>query len=261
MELKKSFKELDLKISELMNQPYFRYYLNTLPNQKILIESIDIILEEIRTTLKENDLYIFNHYEVLVENYYSSLNFYEEQIEHSSIFITQELLKFMRVKSFSDEPLYTALFNINTNLENVISEVPSDIELNISISDDVDFNIDYQNLNNEDKLILLHDIFNNLKILKEQYCKENSNSKLEKFFLLLSYQIQETEIYDDKAISRNYDEIFENMKSIEKIFLDLGYLNNDEEVTKVPSKIVNKEGTFDLVKEFEKLEYKERKEK
>lgn len=95
MELRESLEKLRLQIIDLKEQEYFQYYLTSLSNQIDVAENIEIVLDEIQSTLKENDLYLSSHYEVLVENYYSLLNFYEEILDSSSWFSTKEILQMM----------------------------------------------------------------------------------------------------------------------------------------------------------------------
>lgn len=92
MELRDSLKSLELKMLSLISQKSFICYVESLVNSNDVKDNIIIVMDEIRATLKENDLYVLNHYDVLVENYYSLLNFYEEMVDKASWFATQEVL-------------------------------------------------------------------------------------------------------------------------------------------------------------------------
>lgn len=248
MELRESLENLELKILDLMIQPYFKYYLNTLINKVDLKENIDIVLDEIRSTLKENDLYILNHYELLVENYYSLLNFYEEQLEESSKFASQEILKMMSLNP-DLENSYAIFFKVDFYSDSI----PLDIKFVESNVNDKNMELLNPLIENEN-LSLLINSFNNLKVIKNNFKEKILNFELENLFFILSYQIDKIKKNTDDNFAQKLNQIVTTINAIKVIFLNLGLINNDEELLTIPSKVINSEGLFEI--EIELLENK-----
>lgn len=241
MDLRESLEKLELKIIDLVMQPYFKYYLKTLPNSLDLQENITLVLDEIRSVLRENDLYIYNHYEILVENYYSLLNFYEEQVELSAFFASQEVLRMMGLNP-DLEMGYDIFFKVDFS--------KNDIPIDINLDNNIENNFIGFILNNdeEDYLLFLVKMVNFLKKIKEKNQSKELNMEVENLYFLMSYQLQNIRNNKLSLNSDNYNQLFNTINQIQSLLINIGWLTSQEllKENEIPSKKVDKNGIIEI---------------
>lgn len=115
MELNDYLLNLKNNLQSLVNQPFFSLFSKS--NEKLYILPIYIneIIDDIDNMLSHSPTYFFQHYEAMSEQYYMYLNFYQEILETSSFFASNDILQMFTLNPTpSKYPIY---FNIYSNIE------------------------------------------------------------------------------------------------------------------------------------------------